>query len=44
MALIEEQVKLNLIPEERTNFWQFLSNRTVSPEDKRYPGAHRQDV
>ena len=26
MALIEEQVKHNLFPEERTNFWQFLSN------------------
>ena len=26
MALIEEQIKLNLIPEERTNFWQFLSD------------------
>ena len=26
MALIEEQIKFNLIPEERTNFWQFLSD------------------
>lgn len=26
MDLIEEQIKFNLIPEERTNFWQFLSD------------------
>ena len=37
MALIEEQIKLNLIPEERTNFWQFACVFSVPNTPKIIP-------